>query len=233
VARITRNYLKTDKFALEVEHTVTFFDEHRQELMRYGAIALAVVLLVIGYSVYAGHQHTARQEALTKALQVQQAPVGPPATPGALSFPTQQAKDQEVMKQFSGVASKYPGSTEGEIAQYFLGTILADQGRLAEAEKRFHDVASQGGAQYSSLAKLSLAQIYFSDGRGQEGEKVLRDLMDHPTAFVSKAQATVTLARYLMNSKPQDARNLLKPLSQQPDETGRVALDLLGQIPGQ
>ena len=35
VARITRKELKSDKFALEVEHTVTFFEEHQKELIRY------------------------------------------------------------------------------------------------------------------------------------------------------------------------------------------------------
>jgi len=232
VARITRKELKTDKFALEVEHTVTLFEEHRSEIVRYGGIALAVALLVFGYIVYQRHQHTARQEALYKAMQVQEAPVGVSAT-GGLSFPTEDAKANEAIKQFSDVVSKYPGSMESEIARYYLGAIQADQGKLAAAEKSFRDVAEKGDARYSSLARLSLAQIYFSDGRSAEGEKVLRDLMAHPSIFVSKAQATITLARYLKNTKPQDARNLLKPLSAQTDDVGRVALTLLGEIPGQ
>ena len=37
MARITRKDLKTDKFALEVGHTVDFFEEHRREVVRYGA----------------------------------------------------------------------------------------------------------------------------------------------------------------------------------------------------
>ena len=81
MARITRKELKTDKFALEVEHTVTFFEEHQKEIIRYGAIALAVIVLIIGYSMYARRQHSKREEALARAIQVQEAPVGPP-TPG-------------------------------------------------------------------------------------------------------------------------------------------------------
>ena len=41
MSRITRKELKTDKFALEIGHTVTFFEEHRQEIIRYGGVALA------------------------------------------------------------------------------------------------------------------------------------------------------------------------------------------------
>ena len=36
MSRITRKELKTDKFALEVEHTVSLFEQHRQEIIRYG-----------------------------------------------------------------------------------------------------------------------------------------------------------------------------------------------------
>ena len=44
MARITRKELKTDKFALEVEHTVNFFEEHQKEIIRYGASPRVVAL---------------------------------------------------------------------------------------------------------------------------------------------------------------------------------------------
>ena len=53
-----------------------------------------------------------------------------------------------------------------------------------------------------TVSDATLAQIYFSDGRDSQGESMLRDLMAHPTIFVSKDQATITLARYLMLKKP-------------------------------
>lgn len=232
MARITRKELKTDKFALEFEHGVTFFEEHRAEIIRYGGIAVAAILLIIGYMIYQRHQHTAREEALFKAIQAQEAPVG--AAPGApISFPTQEAKDQETIRLFSSIASKYSGSVEGEIAQYYIGCIKTDQGKLADAEKNFREVADHGDAKYSSLAKMALSQIYFSDGRDAEGEKVLRDLMAHPTIFVSKDQATIALARQLMAKKPAEARNLLKPLSTVQGSVGQVAVAMLGELPPQ
>ena len=81
MARITRKELKSDKFALEVEHTVTFFEEHQKEMIRYGGIGVVVILLLIGYNIYSGHQHSQREEALARAITVQEAPVGT-ATPG-------------------------------------------------------------------------------------------------------------------------------------------------------
>jgi hypothetical protein len=230
VARITRKELKSDKFALEVEHTVTFFEEHRQELVRYGGIALAVALLIVGYGIYSRHQHGEREAALSHAIEVQEAPVGGVSATGGLTFPTQDAKDKEALKVFTDLKNKYSGSNEAEVAQYYLGAILADQGNLAQAEKSFLEAAEKGNAQYSSLAKLSLAQIYFSDGRDTQGEAIIRELIAHPTVFVSSQQATITLARYLALKKPAEAKKLLEPLRSQPGAVGQTALTMLGEL---
>jgi predicted negative regulator of RcsB-dependent stress response len=230
VARITRKELKTDKFALEVEHTVSFFEDHRQELIRYGGIALAVAALIAVYMIYAGRQHVVREAALSHAIEVQEAGVGGMSATGGLTFPTQEAKDKEAIKVFSDLKNKYSGSMEAEVAQYYLGSILADQGNLAQAEKSFQEAAEKGDARYSSLAKLSLAQIYFSDGRDTQGESTLRDLIKHPTVFVSSEQAAITLAKYLEIKKPAEARKLLEPLRSQPGSVGQIALTILGEM---
>ncbi len=233
VSRITRKELKSDKFALAVEHTVPFFEEHQKEIVRYGAIAVAAAVLIVGFMVYRSHQHAQRQEALAQAIKVQEAPAGGVSGNGGLAFPTQEAKDVEALRVFTELEHKYPGSAEAQIAEYYLGAIKADQGKLAEAEKSFQQVAQNGNADYSSLAKLSLAQIYFTDGRNSQAEAVLRDLMAHPTAFVSKDQATLMLARYLIIKNPAEARKLLDPLRTVPGTVGQVALTMAGELPPQ
>jgi predicted negative regulator of RcsB-dependent stress response len=232
VARITRKELKTDKFALEVEHTVTLFEEHRKEIIQYGGAGLVVALVVFGILFYSGRQHAARESALAKAIAVQQTPVGA-AAPGQPSFPTQEAKDQAALKAFTDLRSQYGSSTEGEIALYYLGSIQSDQGNLAEAEKSFAEVADHGDAQYSSLAKLSLSEVYFAEGHADKGESLLRNLIQHPTIFVSKDQATIALARDIAQKKPTEARKLLDPLRNTPGEVGQVALQVYGDIPAQ
>lgn len=229
--RITRKELKTDKFALEVGQTVTFFEEHKQDIIRYGGIALAAVVLIGGYLIYSGRQHAKRQEALFRAIQIQESPVGPPQPGQNRNFPTQEVKDQVALKAFSDLATTYPGTAEGEIAMYYVGAINADAGRLAEAEKDFKEVADKADEKYASLAKLSLAQIYFADGRDQQGEAILRDLMAHPTAFVSKDAATIALARYLGQKNPAEAKKLLDPLRTQPNAVGQVAMQLYSELP--
>jgi predicted negative regulator of RcsB-dependent stress response len=229
VSRITRKELKTDKFALEVEHTVTLFEQHRQEIIRYGGIALAVAALVVGFIYYSRGQHAAREQALAKAIEVQEAPVGQSGT-GGLSFPTQEAKDAAATKAFSDLKNKYSGSAEGEVAAYYLASIQADQGNMAQAEKSFQDVANHADARYASLAKLSLAQIYFSDGRNSQGEAMLRDLIKNPTVFVSSDMAAITLAKHYVAMKNNaEAKKLLEPLRAKPG-VGQIAITMLGEI---
>ena len=232
MSRITRKELKTDKFALEVEHTFTFFGQHQKDIARYGALAVVVVVLTFGFVYYQRSQHADREQALAAAIKVQEAGVGQSAN-GGLAFPTEDAKNQAALKAFGDLQAKYSGSAEGEIAQYYMGSIKADQGKLAEAEKIFLDVSQKGDDKYASLAKLSLAQIYFADGRETQGEKILRDLMASPTVFVSKEQATIELARYFKVKKPAEARKLLEPLRTTPGQAGQVALTLLGELPAQ
>ena len=230
MSRITRKELKSDKFALEVEHGISFFEHHKSEAARYGAIAIGAIVLIVGYTIYQRGQHSTRQEALAAAIRVQEAPVGQSGN-GGLAFPTQEAKDQESVRVFTEIETKHSGSAEGEIAQYYLGSIKADQGKLAEAEKLFQEVAQKGDEKYASLSKLALAQIFFADGRVDQGEKVLRDLIANPTVFVSSEQATVSLARFLAPKKPAEARKLLDPLRSRPGSVGQVALTLLGELP--
>jgi predicted negative regulator of RcsB-dependent stress response len=229
VSRITRKELKTDKFALEVEHTVSLFEEHRQEVVRYGLIALAVIAIVVVYSLYSRNQHAAREQALASAIEVQEAPVGQSGT-GGLSFPTQPAKDAASAKGFNDIRNKWPGSAEGEIAAYYLASIQADQGNMAQAEKSFQEVVRNADARYASLAKLALAQIYFSDGRNAQGEALLRDLVKNPTTFVSSDMATVTLARHYMTiNNNAEAKKLLDPLRTKP-AVSQVAISMLGEL---
>ena len=76
----TRKELKSDKFALEVQHSVEYVSVHRQQMMRYGAPALALVLIIAGVLYYRNYQHNARQEALHQAMRIQNAQVGPSQT---------------------------------------------------------------------------------------------------------------------------------------------------------
>jgi predicted negative regulator of RcsB-dependent stress response len=193
---------------------------------------VGVVVILLGYFWYSGRQHSKRQEALARAIQAQEMPVGP-VQPGSAqrSFPTQEVKDEVAIKAFSELQTTYSGSNEAQIANYYLGSIKADQGKLAEAEKLYLDVAERADDKYASLAKLALAQIYFADGRNDQGESVLRGLINKPTPFVSKEQATILLARAIAPRKPAEAKQLLDPLRTVPGAIGSAAISAYAELP--
>jgi tetratricopeptide (TPR) repeat protein len=229
VDRITRKELKSDKFALEVGHTVEYVSEHRQAVIRYSAIGAVVLVLVLSFFAWRRHERNTRIQAFNSAMDIVNAPIGPSGGPGP-AYPSEEARTKAAVAAFSDVAAKYSGSSEGTAALYYLGAIAVDQGKMAEAQKYLQEAADSGEANYASLAKLSLAEVYQSEGKNQQAEQVLRDLMAHPTDFVSKEQAALALASLIANNRPNEAMKLLDPLKTASGAVGQSALTLLGQI---
>ena len=228
--RLTRKDLKKDKFALEVGHTVEFLEHHRKQFFRYGIAAVALALIVAGLFYYNRRQHTARQEALRAAMDAMDAPIGPSPAPGILTFLTQDDKRVAVNKALTDLASRHSRSSEGALAQYYLGTAAMSQGRQEEAAKRLSETANSGSPEPASLAKLALAELYASQGKAGDAEKLLRSLVDRPSLMVPKEEATIALARAIAPSKPEEARKLLDPLRAAPGAAGRAAISAYGEL---
>lgn len=231
--RITRSKLKTDRFAVEVEHSVEFVAGHKKQVGMYGAIAVAVALLVAGIVYYRDRQHSARQEELAKAMEVIQAPVSPGAPPGQLFYTTEALKSDAALKAFKPIVDKYSGTQEAIVSASYLGAVYTDMGNLAEAEKYFRQVADSGDSNYASMGKLSLAQVLLSTGRTADAEKLLRSLYENPSMFVSKEQAAIALARAIGVSKPAEARKLLEPLRTERPAVSQLAITMLAELPQQ
>ncbi len=224
--RLTRKELKRDPLALEVQHGFEFLTSHRQQTIRYGAIAAAVIVVAGASFFFWRHEQTVREDALAKAMQVNEAPVGAPAGSAPITFATEKEKDQAVTKAFSELAAKYSGTSEGTVAQFFLAAQAADAGDMPQAEKRFRDIVDNGDGPYVSLGKLSLAKIYSSEGKTADAEKLLRSVMDKPTALVSKEEAAIRLAEVIAPANPKEARALLAPLRSSPrSAVSQAAID--------
>src|SRR5215467_5899056 len=125
--RITRSKLKTDRFAVEVEHSVEFVAEHRKQVIQYSAIGVAVALLIIGIWYYRDRQHTTRQQELAAAMDVMQAPVSTGAPPGQLFFTTDALKNAAVEKAFKAIYDKHAGTDEAAVASSYLGSLSVDE----------------------------------------------------------------------------------------------------------
>ena len=227
---LTRKELKQDNVALKVEETFDFFNLHKQEAVRYAGLAVVVIAIAVGIYYYITGQHEAREQMLGDAIAQQSAPVGAPPPNGGLSFQTEAAKQDAVVKAYTKVMTQYSGSAEAYISEYTLAAIDLEAGRMADARKKYQDVADHADAGYSSLAKLALAQLDFSENKVADARNVLKDLQDHPTDLVSKDQATFTLAKGLIPTAPEEARKLLTTLAQS-KESGAAAVTAMQDLP--
>lgn len=231
--RVTRHDLKTDKFATEVGHSVQYVAAHRAQVIRYGLVALVVLLAGVGFYYFRKSQQETRQADLSAALRLKDAVVGSPQ-PGdpRPSFGSQTEKDNAIKKAFDNVITRHGGTNEAAVAHYLLGSTASDAGQIAEAEKHFRAAVEAGSGGYAAVAKFSLAQILQVQGKNADAEKLLRELIASPSTLVSKEQATFTLVRLLAATKPDEARKLLEPYEKDSRVTiARTAASLAAEIP--
>ena len=127
---VHRKELKHDKFVEQVSHSVEYAAEHRDQMVKWGAAALAVLLVAVGVYWYISYQHQCTAGSLAQCHADIRSGVGAAGNEFLKSFPTQEEKDKAVIKDLSEVANKYSGKEEGRIAQYFLGLYHADKGNL-------------------------------------------------------------------------------------------------------
>jgi hypothetical protein len=183
-------------------------------VLRWAIIGLVAIAAISGGFWFASYKRAERQADLRAAYEVAEASVGDKASPFIKSFPTQEAKDQAVLKAMAGVASKHSGSEEGYIAEYYVATLKASRGDMASATQNFKDVADSSAA-VAAYAKVALAQIYMDQGKKQDAEALLRGLIAKPTGLISNEQAQVELAQLLAKSDPIASKKVLDSMDYQ------------------
>lgn len=219
VFRLTRHELKDqiqhDRFTDAVSGAVVYASAHRRNLIRWGIIA-AVIAVIVGVALwYSSYQRSLRRQDLETALIVAQAPVGS-SNQGGTTYPTQQAKQQASIKALSEVVAKHGGSSEGLIAQYYLGTIKAQMNNTAGAESDLKAVANSS-SEFSPLAKIALSQVYAGENKMADAQALLQDLAKKGSDLVSKSQATILLAQLDRATDPKKAKDILQSLKSDRD----------------
>lgn len=228
--RLTRHELKTDKFVEEVGHTVHFLEAHRQAIVRYGSVALVlIVLAAVGYG-YMRSKRAERQEALGRLVDVYNAQIIDPPPEGVLAFRNELEKRDAIVKDCNELIQKYPNSQEAALATMLLGSHSADQGDLNAAERYLKKAIENSNRDYGSLARFALSQLYASQGRSADAEKILRELADSPTVLVTREQAQIELAKVLARKNPEEARKLASPLASKPGAVGRAAVSVMAEL---
>ncbi len=224
-----KEQLQHDQFTDAASRTFEYISENRRQFTRWLIVAGVIVAIIGGSIWYASYRRSIRQQDLQATFDVLDAQVGP-SNPFIKTFPSQNAKTQASMKVLRDVVSKDSGSKEGLIAQYYLGTLKAQNGDTKGAEADLKAVADSG-SKAASLAKIALAQVYAGEGKSSEAQALLKSLVNKPTDLVSKGQAEILLARLDQTVNPQQAKSILQSLKtpNQDPAVSRAASELAGQ----
>jgi len=229
LARLTRQQLKRDQFAVTFSDFTEFYLSHQKKIVQTGGIILLGLAVVVGGFLLYRSSESKAATGFATALATFHAPVSATDTAAStLHFKTDQEKYQEALKQFNDVADHYSWFSQGKFARYYSALCQRELGKTAEAEKALHDVAESHNAELSSIAKMALAGIYEQTGRNDQAEKTYKELENHATTAVPKATVQLALADLYQRTKPAEAKAIYQQI--QKDYPGMAAGDVASRM---
>ncbi len=119
-----KDQLQHDRFTDTVSNVISYAGSHRPILIRAGVAILVVAILAGGLWWYFAGQSEKRGDELASAMSILDAQVGPP-NDFAKTYATEDAKKDAFAAAISSLVSKYQGTREGLIAQYYRGAARA------------------------------------------------------------------------------------------------------------
>jgi tetratricopeptide (TPR) repeat protein len=217
VDNITKHQLKKqDQFVALTNSSVHWADEHRQQTIIAGIIAVVVILVAVGsFTLYQTRSATAATD-FGVAMETYQTPlVNPsqPAPPGMKTFPTAKDRAAAANTQFQQVANHYGLTDSGKLAEYFVGLTYVDEGQNGPAEEALKKVSTSWDGGLSALGKAALAELYQQTGRDSEAIDLYNQLIKAKATTVPPALAQLQLAElYQSEGKTDQARQIYAEL---------------------
>lgn len=207
-----RQLKKQDQFVTLTEHGVDWAKQNQKQAITIGAIALVLLLIIIGGYTLFQHRTDAAANAFGEAMQTYQAPLASQAAelpPGTKTFPDAKARAAAANAQFAAVADKYSMTEPGKMALYMTGVTYMDEGNNGAAEDALKKVAGSMNGDTAALGKSALAGLYQQTGRNAEAEKLLEELGKGNAATVPPYFAQIRLGDlYQAEGKTADAKRV-------------------------
>jgi predicted negative regulator of RcsB-dependent stress response len=233
----TKAALKQDKFVNTTTHGLEWASEHRQSVIRTGAIILtAVVIAVVGAIVY-NTRSDAASVAFGAAMQAYQTPLSQPGEPvpsGMKTYSSTAERAKAANALFQAIADKYGMTPSGRNALYFAGLTEIEAGQNQQAEDTLKKVADSWDSSLAGLAKIALAGLYRSTGRDQQAIDIYNQLAAKPTATVPSGLAQLQLADlYTAEGKTEEAKKVYATLKDKDAKgpAGAIAAEKLNPTP--
>jgi TolA-binding protein len=179
-----RHHLKENDFAISVASASDALIAHQRTIVVGAAVVLVVAILGGGYWFWQRQQLEKASSLLAAARVVATAPVTPlptinqPATtPQGGGYATEAARDQAALTKFQEAAAAYPDTAPGISARYQAASLLAEMGKVAEAEQAFGEVVRRdGNGLHGRMARLGVAALQLRAGKVEPAIQTLQEL---------------------------------------------------------
>ncbi|HVL69660.1 MAG TPA: tetratricopeptide repeat protein [Vicinamibacterales bacterium] len=211
-----RHKLKENEFARTVAAAQDMLTARRNDLTRIAVVALVLIAIVAGYTLWRQSRNARAEAALATGLAAFEAPVVPPEAPAPGSpipvqqpgtYATEQAKLEAALPMLMQAAEQYPNTDAGIAARYYAASALASLGRFAEAEQRFREVVDNGGSRiYARTARLGLADVQVAQGKYDDAINIYREMSADTKAQIPVDGVLMSLGRtYLKAGRKEEA----------------------------
>lgn len=197
--RLTRKQIKQDEFITLMDEWTHWLGQNwKQAAMGLGA-ALAVLLIVLGARLFLASRSNSAGEALGKALEAYNAPVGVDAPADAkVKFATDTERLDVAEKGFVAVKSKYWLSKEARLATLFIARIAADRGDRDRAIQGLTELtAKRTDDPVVRLAMIALVGLRLDKGEGAQLVPELQAMVEGKDPRLPRDVALYQLAQVL------------------------------------
>jgi TolA-binding protein len=181
----------------------TFYVENHARWIGIGTVSL-VVLVAAALMVRAwwGGREEKASMLLGQIIETYQAPVTttldalPQSAPGARTFPTADAKNQEVVKTADEILTRYGSSRTAAKALYYKGLALSELKKMDEADKALQELlARYPGDFMAPLARYELARLKEAQGNPSEALIQYQALSEDAQGFFPREEGLMGVAR--------------------------------------
>jgi tetratricopeptide (TPR) repeat protein len=233
----TKAALKHDQFIDTTKHGLEWASENRRSVLMTSAIAVVVVLVLVGGFALYNYRSGQASVAFGAAMQDYQSPLAPPGQQvpaGIKTYPSTAARAKAANAEFLAVADQYGMTPDGKVARYFAGLTYMEAGQNDSAEATLKQVAGGWNSNLAALAKLSLAQLYRGTSRDPQAIEIYAQLTAKPTSTVPAGLAQLQLAElYEAEGNPTKAKEIYAQLKDKDAKgpVGQLAAQKLNPAP--
>jgi TolA-binding protein len=171
-----------DEFISTSQHAWQWVLEHRSRAGAIAGAAVGAVLLVVVVKALIQSSHEKRSAAVSAAVSRYGE-----ATEGKLPA--------DLLPELSGLARKYAGAPEGNVARFFEAGALASGGEFEKAREAYQELkAAEKGGDLAPLAGVALAYLELAQGRDDAALAAFQGLLAGKGAAVPRAQLMMEIA---------------------------------------